>query len=102
MRWKGKVDENINLAVGSKDGNVDYGIATQWERPVWLWRRVGGKVVQRDFTRFVSALTVGVEGVSACFWHCSTCMLWLISVTSYIAGGSFYKCRHNHFLSAIV
>jgi hypothetical protein len=65
MRWKGKVHQNINLALGSKDGNVECGAATQWEGPVWLWRRVEGKVVQTDFTQFVSALMVGVEGVSA-------------------------------------
>jgi hypothetical protein len=35
IRWKGKVDQNINLALGSKDGNVECGAATQWEGPVW-------------------------------------------------------------------
>jgi hypothetical protein len=62
MRWKGKVDPNINLALGSKDVNVECGAATQWERPVWLWRRVGGKVVQTDFTQFVLLSQLELKG----------------------------------------
>lgn len=58
--------QNANLALGSKDGNVECGAATQWKGLVLLWRRVEGKVVQTDFTQFVSAFTVGVEGLKGC------------------------------------
>lgn len=57
--------QNANLALVSGDENVECGAATQWKGLV-LWRRVEGKVVQTHLTQFVTAFSVGVEGLKGC------------------------------------
>jgi hypothetical protein len=46
MMWKGKEDQNVNLALGSKDGNVECGAATQWEGHEWR-KSVGKQLLGR-------------------------------------------------------